>query len=125
MPSEKSSAKAIFLSSRAFSEKVERYFAEYLPEGKEIADVESLCCYLGVSRRRLFELAKEKRYADIVENALCRIAAQKKQLAFRGGIPATVFSFDFKNNHGYSDKPEQTASDTTIVLEGKAKEWSE
>ena len=70
MPSEKSSAKAIFLSSRAFSEKVERYFAEYLPESKEIADVESLCCYLGVSRRRLFELAKEKRYADIVENAL-------------------------------------------------------
>ena len=125
MPSEKSSAKAIFLSSRAFSEKVERYFAEYLPESKEIADVESLCCYLGVSRRRLFELAKEKRYADIVENALCRIAAQKKQLAFRGGIPATGFSFDFKNNHGYSDKPEQTASDTTIVLEGKAKEWSE
>ena len=86
MPSEKSSAKAIFLSSRAFGEKVERYFAEHLPESKEIADVESLCCYLGVSRRRLFELAKEKRYADIVENALCRIAAQKKQLAFRGGI---------------------------------------
>lgn len=87
--------------------------------------MESLCAIWASRGAGLFELAKEKRYADIVENALCRIAAQKKQLAFRGGIPATVFSFDFKNNHGYSDKPEQTVSDTTIVIEGKAKEWSE
>ena len=59
--------------------------------------------------------------------AKSRIAAIKKQLAFRGKIPAAVLSFDFKNNHGYRDRaePEPQVTSNTLILQGEAEKWSE
>ncbi len=101
-----------------------KYFDEHLCESGDIADVESLCIYLGVSRSELRLLEQDVRYGDLIERAKTRIAGMKKQLAFTGRIPAAVFSFDFRNNHDYTDKGEQAAPSSGIVLEGKAGDWS-
>ena len=116
---------AVFPSPRAFARETEKYFSEHLPDTGEIPDLKGLCCFLDISREAFFELASDERYRGKAESALCRIAAYKKQLAMKGDIPPTVFCFDFKNNHGYSDKPESNArSGCTIVLDGKAGDWS-
>ena len=53
------------------------------------------------------------------------IAKIKKQLAFQGKIPATVLSFDLKNNHGYRDKPEESeGSNEQVIFKGKTEDWA-
>lgn len=97
-----------------------RYFDEYLPTHEnEIPDVESFAVFLGISREELMKFDKEE-----LEMVLTRIAGVKKQLAMKGKIPASVFTFDFKNNHGYGDKSEAKDEAISVSIVGKAVDWS-
>ena len=94
-------------------EKIESYFNTHLAVSGEIADIESLAEYLGTTRDRLLGLMNDKRFGEDLTRARNRIAMIKKQLAFNGKIPASVLSFDLKNNHGYRDKPEDAEPEKT------------
>jgi len=104
---------------------VEKYFGEYLRDNPDIIpDTESLAAYLGITRDDLNVLEECRKTARTVRSAKTRIAAAKKQLAFRGKLPASVLAFDLRNDHGYRDKPEDAVT-ATLVLRGLADEWSE
>lgn len=119
-------ARAVFSSGKDCKEKLERYFEEYLPASGEVADIEGLADYLGITRKDLIALSEHKTYGILLRRAWNRIAKIKKQLAFRGKLPAAVLSFDLKNNHGYRDRPEeqQDGSAPTVIFQGKAEDWS-
>ena len=104
-------ARTVFTSGKDCAEKIERYFEEYLPSSEEVADIEGLADFLGVTRRDLIALTEHK---------------IKKQLAFRGKLPAAVLSFDLKNNHGYRDRPEeqQEGAVPTVIFQGRAEDWA-
>lgn len=109
-------------------QKIRDYFNIYLPENEgEVADIESFAVYLGITRDELTALEMSEECGREVALAKSRIAAIKKQLAFRGKIPAAVLSFDFKNNHGYRDRaePEPQVTSNTLILQGEAGKWSE
>jgi len=100
------------------------YFAEYLPASEgEIPDIESLCEYLGTDRERLTALEGDEKLGIVVARAKNRIAMMKKQLAFRGKIPATIFCFDMKNNHGYEKKPKDEPAEFRFELDETLEEW--
>lgn len=72
-------------------------------------------------------LASDPAYGTLMRRAKNKIAKIKKQLAFAGKMTPTVLAFDFKNNHGYRDKPEEKADEKekeSVIIKGKAKEWS-
>lgn len=119
--------KAIFKSQQQCQAVIDSYFTSYLKESGEIADVESLADYLGITRDELNSLTNHRRYGNILKRAKNRIAKIKKQLAFCGKIPAAVLSFDLKNNHGYKDKPEDSecSSAEKVLFKGKAADWAE
>lgn len=97
------------------------YFTEYLPSHeKEIPDVESFAVFLGISREELMGYEGEELFY-----ILTRIAGAKKQLAMCGKIPASVFTFDFKNNHGYGEKLEKGTEASEVTIIGKASDWCE
>ena len=101
------------------------YFEKYLIQNSAtVPDTESLAAYLGITREELNELESGKNTSRAVKNAKTRIAAAKKQLAYRGKIPAAVLAFDLRNDHGYRDKPEDMNC-STLILRGLAEEWSE
>lgn len=52
------------------------------------------------------EYEKQIEFRNTIQEAKNRIAHAKKQLAMKGKMPASVFTFDFKNNHGYNDQTE-------------------
>jgi hypothetical protein len=110
-----------------FQIKVERYFSVFLTESGEIADIESLADYLGITRDEMIAMMNDRRYGKTLRLARNRIAKIKKQLAFGGKIPAAVLSFDLKNNHGYRDKPEDTEGNghEQVVFKGKAADWAQ
>ncbi len=114
-----------FKSAEDCSERLNAYFGTFLGESGEIADVESLADYLGVTREDLLRLKGSKEYGTSLNIAFNRIAKIKKQLAFCGKLNATVLSFDLRNNHGYAEKGELSESDgATIVFKGKTAEWA-
>lgn len=116
---------AVFLSAEDCKSKIKDYFESYLADNpEEIADVESLADYLGTTREGLFAMEKGASYGFELRKARNRIAKIKKQLAFRGKLPPAVLSFDLKNNHGYKDKQEDAATDSTVIIKGVAKDWA-
>ena len=119
-------ARTVFTSGKDCAEKIERYFEEYLPSSEEVADIEGLADFLGVTRRDLIALTEHKTYGVMLKRAWTRIAKIKKQLAFRGKLPAAVLSFDLKNNHGYRDRPEEQQEGTvpTVIFQGRAEDWA-
>ena len=117
---------AVFLSAADCAEKVKSYFEIFLADNPdEVADVESLADYLGTTREGIFAMEKGAAYGFELRKARNRIAKIKKQLAFRGKLPAAVLSFDLKNNHGYKDKQEESAAENTVIIKGVAKEWTD
>ncbi len=117
---------ADFLSSAECAEKIKDYFDTFLANNpEEVADVESLADYLGTTREGLFAMEKGSAYGFELRKARNRIAKIKKQLAFRGKLPAAVLSFDLKNNHGYKDKQEESAAENTVIIKGVAKGWTD
>lgn len=119
--------KKLFKSRRECEELVESYFSEYLSESGEVADIEGLADYLGITRDEMIGLMNDKMFGKVLRLARNRIAKIKKQLAFGGKIPAAVLSFDLKNNHGYRDKPEDTdsANHEQVIFKGKAQDWAQ
>lgn len=73
-----------------------------------IPDVEGLCSYIGVNRSTLLSWEREdyRGFAETIKQAKNDIAACKKQIGMRGGIPPIVMAMDFNNNHGYTQKQE-------------------
>ncbi|MBR4279035.1 MAG: hypothetical protein IKT34_02555 [Clostridia bacterium] len=120
-------AKSIFKNVEDCTEQIDRYFKEFLKSTGEIADIESLGDYLGITREEIINLCNDKKYGKTFQGARNKIAKIKKQLAFNGKIPATVLSFDLKNNHGYKDKPEdsESAGIEQVIFKGKVSEWAE
>lgn len=108
-----------------FDKLVDSYFNVYLKENPDvIPDTESLAAYLGITRDEFNSLETHKTVGRTVLLAKTRIAAAKKQLAFRGKLPATVLAFDLRNDHGYRDKPEEN-NQSTLILKGEAENWGE
>ncbi len=116
----------VFASEQDCKTKLASYFDEFLPASGEVADIEGLADYLGTTRSELMGLTEHKTYGKLLRCAGNRIAKIKKQLAFRGKLPAAVLSFDLKNNHGYKDRPEEQneVGGVTVVFRGKAQEWA-
>ena len=113
------------MSPEDCQKKLEEYFGSYLAEKGEIADIESLADFLGATREELFVLMRDEKYGGLLRVARNRIAKIKKQLAFNGKLQATVLAFDFKNNHGYRDKPEESETETEpVVFKGKTENWA-
>lgn len=116
---------AVFLNPDECKKKIEEYFEKHLSDvPDEIADVEALAYYLGTTREGLFAMEKDKCLGFELRKARNRIAMLKKQMAFKGKLPPAVLSFDLKNNHGYKDKTEDSATADTVVIKGSAKEWA-
>lgn len=117
--------KNLFSSLEHCTTRIDEYFNSYLPTHEnEIADVESLADFLGTTREALVALENDKTYGFEICKAKNRIAKIKKQLAFCGKIPAAILSFDLKNNHGYRDKTDDSNAVETVIIRGKAKDWS-
>ncbi|MBQ3230612.1 MAG: hypothetical protein IJO64_02315 [Clostridia bacterium] len=117
---------AAFKNQKECEKMVNDYFATYLPESGEVADIESLADYLGTTRDEIMSLLNDKRFGKTLKLARNRIAKIKKQLAFGGKIPAAVLSFDLKNNHGYRDKPDDNeACGEQVVFKGKTADWAQ
>lgn len=104
---------------------VDGYFNVYLAENPEVVpDTESLAAYIGLTRDELNSLESHKTAGRMIMTAKTRIAAAKKQLAFKGKLPATVLAFDLRNDHGYRDKPEENTQ-SILILKGEAENWGE
>ena len=120
--------KAVFSCPKECAEKINSYFEQHLPaHADEVADVEALADFLSCTRNDIFEMMSDKKYSPAVLQAMNRIAFIKKQLAFKGKIPAAVFVFDMKNNHSYKDKPENgdSSEKSTVILKGEAGKWGD
>ncbi|NLN56358.1 MAG: hypothetical protein GX148_08730 [Clostridiales bacterium] len=103
--------------------KIDSYFNEFLIENPDIvADVESLSAYLEMTRDELNNLEGHKKVGRHIRLAKTKIAAIKKQLAYRGRINATMLAFDLKNDHGYREKPEE-GGQSVFIFKGEVLEW--
>jgi len=117
--------KAVFSSPETLQNKLDEYFGSYLAEKGEIADIESLADFLGITREELMALMSDEKFGPSLRIARNRIAKIKKQLAFSGKLQATVLAFDFKNNHGYKDKPEESEIESEpVIFKGKTESWA-
>ncbi len=126
MPKSKQpSARAVFVSPSDCTERIGAYFDACLTDNREVPDVEGLAVFLSTTREALIALKQDPIYGDEVGKAFNRIAAVKKQLAFGGKIPATVFTFDMRNNHGYTDKADAPKEPITVNFEGRTAEWAQ
>ncbi len=119
--------KRLFGSIKDCERAIENYFEVYLTESGEVADIESLADYLGITRDEMFALMSDKRFGKALRLARNKIAKIKKQLAFGGKIPAAVLSFDLKNNHGYRDKPDDGDGNHNeqVIFKGKTADWAQ
>lgn len=118
-------ARAVFLSPDECRKKLEEYFGVYLADKGEIADIESLADFFGITREELLIFMSDENYGGMLRVARNRIAKIKKQLAFNGKLQATVLVFDLKNNHGYRDKPEENEIESDpVIFKGQTKDWA-
>lgn len=121
----KNGGNKIFTSPADCKIKLEGYFNTYLAgNDEEIADIESLAEYLGCTRKQLLVLEGDEVYGQYIARAKNSIARIKKQMAMKGKIPASVLSFDMKNNHDYTDKGDTVSDEPQIIIiDGDAKHW--
>lgn len=88
--------------SAEFFEYCNRINAELEPQKRLIPDVESWCCYLGLTRTAIHEYSKRsQQWNETIEMIKGAILMGKKQLAMHNRIPSLVFLFDATNNHSY------------------------
>lgn len=73
-----------------------------------IPDVESLCMYLGVTRKTLldYENKRNEEWQNAVQFVKNMITSAKKQLALKNQMPPVFAIFDLCNNSGYSNTSE-------------------
>ena len=90
------------------------------PQQRLIPDVESWCCFMGVTRVTIHQYAKRnQQWSDAIAMIKEALLMGKKQLAMHNRIPSLIFLFDATNNHNYvstsefhlvADAPQDTAS---------------
>jgi len=105
-------------------EKAADGFWEWCDDNDYIPDIEGLCVYMGTFRERLHYYEKDPAFRNSIKRIKEEIFHAKKQKAFKNKINATVFIFDAKNNHNYTDKTE-VAQTTTVSFEDKVKTLGE
>ena len=94
-------------TSEELEKKIEEYFIKITDEqNDEIPDVEWLALYLDTTRKTLLDYEKKEEFSYTIKRAKDRIFFYKKQLAFKWKMNPTIFIFDSKNNHDYTDKTE-------------------
>lgn len=86
---------------------------------KFIPDIEAFCAFAHIPRGDIMNwmngtVKKSSALINEIKNLYTVIAMCKKQLALTGKIPSIVFATDFNNNHGYTQKQENT-----VVLSGR------
>ena len=106
-------AKPRWANVRQFNRDVEGFFNWCLVEDY-VPDIEALAEYLDTTRKTIHDYEKKPEFSYTIKRLKTKIFNKKKQAAFKGKIPAAVFIFDAKNNHGYRDKQE-------VKHEGKIK----
>lgn len=77
-------------------------------ETRVYPDVEGLCMFLGISRKRLFDYERERseEWAEAISIIKTAISTAKKQLSSTFKIPPVLAIFDLANNHGYKNVSE-------------------
>lgn len=77
------------------------------PQQRLIPDIESWCCFMGVTRTTLMKYAKRnQQWSEAIEMIKEHICMAKKQLGMRNRIPQMVLAFDLVNNHAYLNTSE-------------------
>lgn len=111
---------------QAFANKVVEYFDKIneinskLEQQKVYPDVESLCLFLGITRRQLGMYAdRDDRWRYVIETAKQAVTAAKKQLASSYKIPPVFAIFDLTNNSGYLNSSEFKLVADTGEMQGK------
>lgn len=85
--------------------KIEEFF-NHCEKIEDIPDVEGLAVFLDTTRKTLLDYEKKEEFSYTIKRCKDKIFYKKKQLAFKGKLNPTVFIFDAKNNHEYTDKQE-------------------
>ena len=76
-------------------------------EKKLIPDIETLCCYLGITRKTLALYRKRnEQWEQAIDLVKDGIMACKKQLAQTHRMPPLIYIFDAVNNFGYHNATE-------------------
>ena len=96
------------------------------PQQRLIPDIESWCCFMGITRTTLMKYAKRnQQWSEAIEMIKTAIMSAKKQLAMRGKIPQMIAIFDWTNNFGYlntsefrlvADEPKDTTTTPRISM---------
>lgn len=77
------------------------------PQQRLIPDIESWCCFMGITRQTLMKYTKRnQQWSEAIEMIKEHIAMAKKQLGMRNRIPQMVLVFDLANNHNYVNTSE-------------------
>ena len=79
-------------------------FFKWCEENNYIPDIEALAVYMDTTRKTILDYEGKDGFSYTIKKIKDRIFFNKKQLAFRNKINATVFIFDAKNNHDYKDR---------------------
>ena len=106
--------------SQSFFEYCNEVNSTLEPQQRLIPDVESWCCFMGVTRVTIHQYAKRnQQWSDAIAMIKEALLMGKKQLAMHNRIPSLIFLFDATNNHNYvstsefhlvADSPQDTAS---------------
>ena len=101
-PADENGFNAFCIESRNYLETVDAINRDRNEEKKLIVDIESWCCYVGISRQTLMVYSKRgEPWASFIGFFKTTILAVKKQMAFHNKIPSVIAIFDWCNNHGY------------------------
>lgn len=109
-----------------FKQKTVEYFKHLKlvneDRGKEphlIADIESWCCYLQITRKTLWNYrnGRDDSWSEFIDRTKDLILAMKKDQALRFKSPPMVFVFDAVNNFGY-----QNTNQIQVMTDTKADE---
>lgn len=104
-----------FQSVEELQSSIDAYFSFVAGSEDEIPDIEGLAFFLDTTRKTLLDYEQMPEFSYTIKKAKDAIFYKKKQLAFKGKIHPTVFIFDSKNNHGYTDKQEIEHSGGTQI----------
>jgi len=99
----KGGAPAKWKSPEELEAKLSGFFS-WCDEMDYMPDIEALAEYLDTTRKTIYVYEQKPEFRNIIQKIKNKIFNRKKQAAYKGKIPAAIFIFDAKNNHGYRDR---------------------
>ena len=96
---------------------IQGYFEHLKETPDEVPDVEGLAYYMDTTRKTILDYENKEEFSYTIKKAKDKIFYFKKQAAFKGKIHPTIFIFDSKNNHGYTDKQEIESTNKNLNIE--------